>query len=727
MKRLINSRKLFCVLLIHFNINLSASLQEYIYPNSSTPSYSNYGTVGLIQMPTARLQPAGSLAFSFSNIDPYLRGSVIAYPFSWFEASYQYTDINNALYSDVEAFSGDQTFKDKSFDVKIGLVAEKNLFPAVAIGIRDLAGTGIFASEYIVASKNFRNIDFTFGIGWGALSGNQISNPLSKISQKFDTRTVDLDTQGGELNTGYFFSGNAGYFGGAEVAIPNLYGIRFKIEYDGTNYDVEGFPDGKESFSQAFEPVKRPNSKINFGFLWPVSRNLHLKLNYSKGNTINFGFSLQSNLGIKTPLIKKNDPLKTVENSDIIKKVNLKESSYVYNSALKYLRDQQFFVQNATINENNLEVVYTQSKHASFARATGRVASILDDIAPDYIDEFTISNINGGLGMHSVTINREEFSYYKDENLPILGSRNIKTQSFNYDRDDYIFKPRAKYPASFYKVSPSLRSQIGGPDGFYFGDLRLAFHSEVLFSSNLSLSTSASAGIVDNFDSLKLKSDSVLPHVRTDIVQYLKESRTFALKRAQLNYFINPFNDFYAKASVGYFEEMFGGFGGEILYRPYYRNFGIGAEIWRVKKREFDQMLKFRKYQTTTGHINFYYKHPSTEVIMQIKGGRFLAGDSGLNFDFSRRFKSGLRMGAFFSVTDISKEEFGEGSFDKGFYFHIPIESFFEYFSKGNAGFGLRPITRDGAAILVHGFHLWGVTEQAQSTNLIRDWDDIYD
>ena len=154
MKRLFNSRKLFCVLLIHFNITLSASLQEYIYPNSSTPSYSNYGTVGLIQMPTARLQPAGSLAFSFSNIDPYLRGSVIAYPFSWFEASYQYTDINNALYSDVDAFSGDQTFKDKSFDVKIGLMSEKNLLPAVAIGIRDVAGTGIFASEYIVASKN---------------------------------------------------------------------------------------------------------------------------------------------------------------------------------------------------------------------------------------------------------------------------------------------------------------------------------------------------------------------------------------------------------------------------------------------------------------------------------------------------------------------------------------------------------------------------------------------
>ena len=727
MKFLLYFRKILIGLLFLAPQFLAASIQEYIYPYNLNPSYSNYGTVGLIQMPSARFQPEGSLAFSFSDMDPYLRGSVVAYPFSWFEASYQYTDINNALYSDVEAFSGDQTFKDKSFDVKLRLVTEKKFIPAIAAGIRDIAGTGIFASEYIVASKKISNIDFTFGLGWGGLSGSQISNPLSKLSSRFDERTVELDTQGGELNTGYFYSGNAGYFGGAEILIPNLKGLRLKIEYDGTNYDIEGFPDGRNSFIQAFAPVTRPTSKINFGLVLPVSNNFHLKLNYSKGNTINFGFSFQANLGRKAPLIKKNDSLREIKNSEIIRKVNAKEESYVYSSTLKYLGEQQFYVQNADIKQNTLNVVYTQSKYSSFARSTGRVATILDEISPDYIDEFVISNINGGLGMHTVTVNRDEFSTYKDEDLFILGSKNITTNGLNYKKENYAFRPLARYPASFYKISPSLRSQIGGPDGFYFGDVRLAFHSEILFSSNLSLSTSASAGIVDNFDELKLKSDSLLPHVRTDIVQYLKESRAFAIKRAQLNYFINPFDEIYAKASIGYFEEMFGGLGGEILYRPHHSNYGVGAEIWRVKKREFDQLLEFRNYETTTGHINLFYKHPATEIILQLKGGRFLAGDSGLNFDFSRRFRSGLRMGAFFSITDISKEEFGEGSFDKGFYFHIPIESFFESFSKGSAGFGLRPITRDGAAILIHGFHLWGVTEQAQATNLTRDWDDLYD
>ena len=97
--------------------------------------------------------PSGSVAFSWSDSDPYQRGSLIATPFSWGEASYQYTDVNNALYSLTPEFSGDQTYKDKSFDAKFLLHKETILLPAIAVGFRDLAGTGVFSSEYLVASR----------------------------------------------------------------------------------------------------------------------------------------------------------------------------------------------------------------------------------------------------------------------------------------------------------------------------------------------------------------------------------------------------------------------------------------------------------------------------------------------------------------------------------------------------------------------------------------------
>ena len=111
--------KLFLFLfLTSLNINLEASLQDYIYPNQK-PSFSNYGSLGLMQNPNARFHEEGTLGFSYTVMQPYLRGSIVAYPFNWLEASYQYADINNQLYSTVFAFSGNQTFKDKGFDVKI--------------------------------------------------------------------------------------------------------------------------------------------------------------------------------------------------------------------------------------------------------------------------------------------------------------------------------------------------------------------------------------------------------------------------------------------------------------------------------------------------------------------------------------------------------------------------------------------------------------------------------
>ena len=131
---------------------LSASLTDYIYP-SRGPSYSNYGTIGLIQNPSARFLSNGSVGFTWTHNDPYLRGSIVAYPFDWLEAAFQYTDVNNQLYSDVSAFSGSQSLKDKSFDTKIRLKSESYYMPQIALGLRDVGGTGMFGGEYIVASK----------------------------------------------------------------------------------------------------------------------------------------------------------------------------------------------------------------------------------------------------------------------------------------------------------------------------------------------------------------------------------------------------------------------------------------------------------------------------------------------------------------------------------------------------------------------------------------------
>ena len=137
--------------------------------------------------------------------------------------------------------------------------------------------------------------------------------------------------------------------------------------------------------------------------------------------------------------------------------------------------------------------------------------------------------------------------------------------------------------------------------------------------------------------------------------------------------------------------------------------------------------FNFLDYQTTTAHVNSAYYIPSQNILIKLSIGQYLAGDKGYTLDISRRMPSGWSSGFYFSRTNVSAELFGEGSFDKGFYFYVPIELFSTKYSKRNTGFGLRPITRDGAQYLIHGLNLWGVTEQAQSVNISRDFDDFYD
>ena len=717
----------FCfTYLLFFSTSIFSSIEDYIFPFKS-PSFSNYGTLGVIQMPNARMHKEGTLAFSWTNNDPYLRGSIVAYPFKWFEASYQYTDVNNALYSNISSFSGSQSYKDKAFDTKFLLKDESIYLPAIAVGIRDIAGSGIFSSEYLVASKMYRNIDFTFGIGWGVLNKNTISNPLSEISSRFEERTFDLDTRGGEFDPGKYFSGDAGLFAGVELFLPNANGARIKIEYDGTDYDNEGFNPGKGNEELLLRKQKSQATRMNVGYVYPISDSFHLRASYTKGNTFSIGFNASINFSKKEPITPKKDKYIPIQDSEAVREISDKENFYLYRSALYFMNDKELFLQAATQKDETLAVAYMQNHHTSSVRATGRVAQTLDEIMPDKIKTFEITSVNAAMGMHTAKIDRTTYSKYKPLNFYKLASQNIELEASKYAKEDYEFQPETKYPIHFWKITPDIRSQIGGPDGFYFGDIRLIFKSELLIRKKLTLLSTISTSVYDNFDDLKLLSDSVLPHVRTDIVEYLKEGRELSIDLLQLNYFDNPSSNLYTKIAMGICESMFGCAGGEILYRPFDKNYAIGIEAYRAKQREYKQMLGFRDYETTTGLLSTYLYEPKYQVTTLLQGGKFLAGDSGIRVDISRRFKSGMSVGIFAARTDISKEEFGEGSFDKGFYFWIPLESFFSNYQRGHTGFGMRPVTRDGAATLNVSHPLYAVTESASAFTFTRDWDDLYD
>ena len=127
-----------------------------------------------------------------------------------------------------------------------------------------------------------------------------------------------------------------------------------------------------------------------------------------------------------------------------------------------------------------------------------------------------------------------------------------------------------------------------------------------------------------------------------------------------------------------------------------------------------------------SGHFEFYAELPN-EVFMQAHVGKYLAGDKGVTLDFSRRYQSGFVLGVFATKTNLSAKEFGEGSFDKGFYFSIPTKLFYPDFRSGVISFGLHPLTKDGGAFLSQQNQLYSILGEINEHSIRRDWEYILD
>ena len=190
----------------------------------------------------------------------------------------------------------------------------------------------------------------------------------------------------------------------------------------------------------------------------------------------------------------------------------------------------------------------------------------------------------------------------------------------------------------------------------------------------------------------------------------------------QLQHFSSPLNNVFVRLDAGLMEEMFAGVGGEILYRPFSKKSYIGASLHRVRQRGYEQRFSLRDYETTTGHMTHYLELPYG-INSKISVGKYLAGDKGVTLDLSRRFKSGFTLGVFATKTNLSAEEFGEGSFNKGFYISVPTQMFYGNFRSGNISFGLQPLTKDGGAMLIQHNALYSILGDSNKNSIERDWD----
>ena len=688
---------------------VQSSIEDY-FPFSDLSSPSNYGDTGLLEIPNARFMKEASLRFNFSSSYPNEFTTITASPFKWLEASYRYTEIKNELYGP-SSYSGNQSLKDKGFDLKMKLIGEGYYRPAVALGLRDIAGTGIFASEYLVATKSLGNFDVTAGLGWGKLgSEDSIRNPLLSLSESFQIRTGSIK-EGGEFKYTDWFSGTTALFGGVEYHLRK-YGLKLIAEYDSSSPDMD-----------TISPVE-VKSNFNLGLNYHVSNNLQLGLSFERGTNFRMSFSLKGNFLEDT--ISKPPPKNIIALSKEQKRKSSENPNIFYRSLNKSLRDEKIFIQSATLKDTEVSVALASSRFRNIPRMAGRSAAIISALAPEDVDRINIHVMNGDLEITTLKINRNKFDAakaFKGSPQEVLKVSLIDSNSSNPLISDSEFNPRIDFPEFSWTMSPALKHQIGGPEGFYLGQIFWKTDTTIKFRRNLSLYTSFGINLYDTFNDLKNPSQSNIPHVRSDIQDYLSEGKN-NLQRMKLEYMFSPFKDIYMRADLGLLEEMFGGFGGEILYRPIDRDYSLGLSVHRVKQRGYKQRFSFKEYETTTGHASLYYDFPMG-ISSTLSIGRYLAGDKGATIDLSRRYTSGFVLGIFATKTELSEEEFGEGSFDKGFYFSIPTSLFYSDFRTGNISFGLHPLTKDGGAFLIQHNSLFSILGDSSKNSILRDWKDL--
>ncbi len=223
-------------------------------------------------MPSARFYDEATHGITIYDGTPDQKITMTSFPYNWMEASFFYTNIQGRPYCG-QSFDSvcQQDYKDKGFNFKLRIKEEDN-WPAIAIGINDIAGTGFYSSEYIVGSYGINKTDFHFGIGWGLLNGssNSFKNPLGYLYDGFNSRPTKYEDKGGQFQPDRYFSGNtASPFFGISHAVNN--NLLLKFEYDST------VTPGKVGY-------KLKEKDFSFGIDYSVRNNITIGLSSERGN-----------------------------------------------------------------------------------------------------------------------------------------------------------------------------------------------------------------------------------------------------------------------------------------------------------------------------------------------------------------------------------------------------------------------------------------------------------
>ncbi len=667
------------------------------------------GSPGLIDMPSAHAMRDADAAFTGAYFDRTSRNTF------YFQISPRLSGVFR--YSGIYNFVGDNDqFFDRSFDVRYVLAEETPRSPAVTLGLQDFGGTGIYAAEYVVATKTFGRFRTTLGMGWGRLgSQGGFDNPLSLLSDRFDTRpdSVGGIAGTGQLDSSNWFRGDAALFGGVQYWLNDR--TILTAEYSSDAYVEE---ERRVGFTQ--------DIPFNFGASYRFDNGIEATAALLYGKTIALQFSYVGNPkgprlagGGSDPAIAPVAVRAPGAARDLGWTTQPDAPAILSDNTAQIFAGAGLSLDRLDVSATRAVVRFRNTRYQSSGQAVGRAARLLTSLMPASVETFELIPVSDtGLPASRVVVRRSDLEEL--ETAPDASWQSYARAEIT-DAVPVIGGSRGGagiFPRFTWGVGPFLDTSTFDPESPIRADIGIAANARYEPAPGLVFSGRVKQQIYSDRGNLP-PSNSVIEPVRSNIGLYAKEGET-AVEHLTGAYYWRPGADLYGRVTVGYLETMFGGISGEMLWKPVDSRWALGIEANYVKQRDFDQQFGFQDYEVFTGHGSVYWDI-GNGYHAQIDAGRYLAGDWGGTLTFDREFKNGIRIGAFATLTDVPFEDFGEGSFDKGIRFSVPVSLLTGQSTKDTITRTVRPVTRDGGARLevngrlyesVRSFHREGLQEQ---------------
>lgn len=672
-----------------------------------TDSLNTFGMPGLIDMPMAYGFQDADLATSLAVTKDQTRTTLSFQITPRLTGAFRYSRIDNFR------GTGDALF-DRSFDLQYRFVDEGRIRPAIAVGLRDFAGTGLFSSEYVVASKTISpGFHISGGIGWGALGTyDSIDNPLGVFGDAFDRRP-GFDGLGGEPNIDNWFRGPAGVFAGVQWQVNDQLTLSAEYSSDDQSRQQGGDVDGLDA-------------PINLGLQYRLQSGAVVQAQLLHGEAL--GVSAHFVLNPRKPPNGGDTspaPIPVLQRGDVnadwagpFRQDTIPDDGRTtVLSAL--LKNEGIILDAIAVQENRVRVQIRNTRYEIEPQAVGRTARSLAFAMPARIEIFEIELMQKGFPVSRVTLRRSDLE--RLDGAPDAIEQSLAAMQITAGNDDLRLDALPSKGLSW-RIAPYLSLGVFDPDSPLRADLGIEASASYAITPSLSLSGTARGKVLGNRDDVTRQSNSVLPRVRSDQNLYDQASDVW-VQRLTLDHFGKLSTNLYTRASAGYLEDMFAGLSGEVLWKPVDSRFALGAELNHVFQRDNDRLFGFEDYDydVTTGHVSAYYAMRNGFDV-QLDMGRYLAGDWGGTIGLDRRFGNGWSIGAFATLTDVSFADFGEGSFDKGIRFTVPLAWILGTPSQITPSMTLRPIQRDGGARLNLSNRLYPLVRDSHAPEMRDQW-----